>query len=65
MNLASLADQGLSRTVMQASYNELAQAGIPPDWLDIRFEIETLARYLPSEVALLQLPGADGEAAAA
>jgi nucleotide-binding universal stress UspA family protein len=63
IDIARLAERGLSRSIMIASYNALAADGLPPDWLDIKFQIATLAEYLPSEVAWLPLGQGAEEAA--
>jgi nucleotide-binding universal stress UspA family protein len=55
-DIARLGETGLNRAVMRASYGALESAGIPPDWLDVRFAVETLAQHLPSEVAGMGLP---------
>lgn len=48
--IVRLADAGLDYATLVATYQELARAGVPPAWLDMSFQMQALAQYLPSEL---------------
>jgi len=53
--LERLARGGLDRSVLFATYRALAHEGIVTDWLDLKFQIETLRQFMPSEVENIDL----------
>jgi len=45
---------------MTATYEAVASDGIPPDWLDVSFQLRALAEYMPEELATrVQTPAGD------
>jgi nucleotide-binding universal stress UspA family protein len=56
--LERFANEGLDRDTLLATYNALAKKGSAADLLDFEFQLRTLRRYLPDEVASLDRPQA-------
>jgi hypothetical protein len=65
--LRQLADQGLDEKTLFTTYEALQADGIPPEWLDLDFQLRTLREYRPAELAGLlpdaSPPEADADAA--
>lgn len=54
--LERIANAGLDRDVLMSTYNELAKEGSASDLLDIEFQLNTLRKFLPNEIATLPAP---------
>jgi len=54
-HLERLANGGLDRGTLYGTYRALEKEGAPSEWLDMRFQVDTLRQFMPDELAGLTI----------